>query len=1152
MKKLSHLFLIVLLVLSTVVTSAGTALAAPGDIQVNFSDSTNELQTTLSVPITVEETGTYTITGSLMDPTKYGTVFYIMQKNSSGNFIYQGAFSTALPSSFTFTSAGSYYVLTQVGVDYGTTNPDSLTFSPADVTINLTSDTTNHAFENALFQGYNSSSHYHNVSLTKPVNTVVENITKTFDMGANSPFQVIYDNASMTTPENTTGGFQVIPKGNLSVGMHTDTLRVKGDNTNEVVMSFTITIFPQAAPTLGVDPTSHDFGEIREGYGLTQQQFSVQKQGHPSTVITGLAATFEKGTAFTIPTIDPNWLGSGTSSGALLVKVSPNLAAGIYTDTLTITADNQQPVTITLSVEIIETHEITFMNEDVIVDTYDIDAGQTISPLPADPSKVGHTFKGWFTKTSGEFDDSAYDFDTAPTSDVILYAKFDENSYVVSFDKGDGSEITNVTINYNGTVTEPEPPVRENYSFGGWYTEGSFVNAYDFNTAVTSDFTLYAKWLGSDASFTLVEGSTLVLNSDTNVISNIPFEYTIISLFMNLEANQETYHSISYFRADGTEIFTFEMEDQEVYDESILYTFVKDGDYFTIVSEDQQNSETYTFYTNEAAVNDTYSTPIATELVVNAENGVLSNDSLEENYFMPFGTMVQADMPESGHSVEIVTQPRNGTLLMNDDGSFTYTPTTSAYGTDTFKYRIRYELPFMMPVDVGAQGAMPMDNVAYSNTATVTLNIGSTPPPLPAPSGEILVVDDENPSIILVRLLVQRSIENGMNIDSVLMEYSRVLQALEALDEDTSRVIIPELAGNPITRIALPTESVNLYEEFNKDLMFQLPYLNMYLTGTDLAGTQGEFTLSFQQLVDSASRQSAMDEMMKLLDEGQSVRQIVNHPVQVTTNQDLTDIQLSMPLPVNFPAADIEKLKIFVQHSDGTTEWLDVRVEGNQVFFTTPSFSIFTLVVLDEEATMGDDLPYILGFEDQTFRPGEAVTRQQIAAMFARRLSQNTIPVMSGTPFKDISTVWAKNEIEYVRSAGIMTGITEDMFNPGGTMTRSQMAVVADRWLTKVCAESSTASSYCDQTIKGAGYADIASTQWSADSVIRMQGLGIMKGYEDGTFRGYEVVTRAQVVTIINRLFELMPAASYEVRSFRDVSSSHWAYRDIERATKGQ
>ena len=118
-------------------------------------------------------------------------------------------------------------------------------------------------------------------------------------------------------------------------------------------------------------------------------------------------------------------------------------------------------------------------------------ASGSVITKPADPTRDNYTFGGWYTDSDLT---SAFDFNTAVTSDTTLYAKWTLNTYTVTFDANGGSAVASQTIDSGGTVTKPADPTKDHYTFGGWYTDSDLTSAFDFTAAVTADTTLYAKW----------------------------------------------------------------------------------------------------------------------------------------------------------------------------------------------------------------------------------------------------------------------------------------------------------------------------------------------------------------------------------------------------------------------------------------------------------------------------------------------------------------------------------------------------------------------------------------------------------------------------------------------------------------------------------
>ena len=111
--------------------------------------------------------------------------------------------------------------------------------------------------------------------------------------------------------------------------------------------------------------------------------------------------------------------------------------------------------------------------------------GDTIDK-PEDPVKEGYKFIEW------RKDNQKYDFNTPVISDITLKAKWEEaKQYTVTFDSNGGTPVSSQRWYEGSTANKPTDPTRTNYSFGGWQLDGK---DYDFNTKLTKDITLIAKW----------------------------------------------------------------------------------------------------------------------------------------------------------------------------------------------------------------------------------------------------------------------------------------------------------------------------------------------------------------------------------------------------------------------------------------------------------------------------------------------------------------------------------------------------------------------------------------------------------------------------------------------------------------------------------
>ncbi|KAK3604987.1 hypothetical protein CHS0354_000652 [Potamilus streckersoni] len=131
---------------------------------------------------------------------------------------------------------------------------------------------------------------------------------------------------------------------------------------------------------------------------------------------------------------------------------------------------------------------------------------------PTDPTRAGHAFGGWY-KEAGLT--NVFNFDTeAIIANVTLYAKWTINTYTVTFNSNEGSTVPAATVNYSDRVTRPSNPTQSGYSFGGWFKDATLTTEFDFNTPITADITLYAKWNQNQAnqftvSFNTNSGSSI-------------------------------------------------------------------------------------------------------------------------------------------------------------------------------------------------------------------------------------------------------------------------------------------------------------------------------------------------------------------------------------------------------------------------------------------------------------------------------------------------------------------------------------------------------------------------------------------------------------------------------------------------------------------
>jgi uncharacterized repeat protein (TIGR02543 family) len=161
------------------------------------------------------------------------------------------------------------------------------------------------------------------------------------------------------------------------------------------------------------------------------------------------------------------------------------------------TIDKMPAENITLYAKwIVNSYEVTFDTQGGSITTGQSVEYEGLVSKPSDPLRGGYTFAGWYKEADCQ---TAWDFtiDKMPAENITLYAKWLANSYEVTFDTQGGSITGGQNVEYEGLVSKPSDPLREGYTFAGWYKEAGCQTAWDFtiDKMPAENITLYAKWI---------------------------------------------------------------------------------------------------------------------------------------------------------------------------------------------------------------------------------------------------------------------------------------------------------------------------------------------------------------------------------------------------------------------------------------------------------------------------------------------------------------------------------------------------------------------------------------------------------------------------------------------------------------------------------
>lgn len=192
----------------------------------------------------------------------------------------------------------------------------------------------------------------------------------------------------------------------------------------------------------------------------------------------------------------------------------------------------------------------------------------------------------------------------------------------------------------------------------------------------------------------------------------------------------------------------------------------------------------------------------------------------------------------------------------------------------------------------------------------------------------------------------------------------------------------------------------------------------------------------------------------------------------------------------------------------------------------------------------GDDhYAYIVGYPDSTVRPQNGITRAEVATIFFRLLTDETRNANStkSNSYSDVAAgAWYNHAVSTLSAMGIVKGDSQGKFNPNAPITRAEFAAIAARFDDKA---NTTA----------VDFSDIAS-HWAKDEISAAANNGWINGYTDGTFRPNNKITRAEAMTLVNRVLKRLPETAEDLHNdmikWSDNSdTSAWYYLAVQEAT---
>lgn len=187
---------------------------------------------------------------------------------------------------------------------------------------------------------------------------------------------------------------------------------------------------------------------------------------------------------------------------------------------------------------------------------------------------------------------------------------------------------------------------------------------------------------------------------------------------------------------------------------------------------------------------------------------------------------------------------------------------------------------------------------------------------------------------------------------------------------------------------------------------------------------------------------------------------------------------------------------------------------------------------------------YVIGYTDGTIRPGNNISRAEVATIFFRLLTDEAREQYNKTTtsYSDIKDgAWCCRAVATLTNAGVINGYTDGTFRPNAPITRAELATIIARFA-KLDVNTKT-------------FSDI-NGHWAQKSIELAAGNNWINGYDDGTFRPNNNITRAETFAMINRVLDrqtenvsdLLPTSEMNMWS-DNLNENAWYYKDVQEAT---
>ena len=813
------------------------------------------------------------------------------------------------------------------------------------------------------------------------------------------------------------------------------------------------------------------------------------------------------------------------------------------------------------------------------------DAGN-YKPTTVPEGKEGYVFAGWYADPTGE---TPYDFNkTMPAQNITVYAKWKAPTFTVTVHDSDKKVLTTISnVPLRGTISKDAMPtddvtLAEGDTFLGWtYEDGT---PFNFNTAITQDIELYARVgnkTGYSVTYNYKNGSNLVTDPSKYAkgafatVFDGPDTAPANQVFLGWTTKNDGSKKVEYYPNSSIEI-TGNVTLYAVYGDT--------AETVTVTYHSNFGSTDSKRTTNAMPNNGKFSVADYSALDLPDRTGYefigWSTKSGEQEVEFEKDDDARADKNGSNDlyaqwkSIQItdkitVTIKGNTSTVTYDgteksvtgytversdnrytENDFTFSGTALAKGTDAGTYQMglkpenfenknaNFSKVTFVVTDgsltitkrdvtlTSASASKPYDGTALtSKNVTVggngfadgegaTYNVTGSQTEVGKSDNEFTYELNANTKANNYNITMYKGELVITAADSVAYKVEHYKQNLDGSYNDTPNDIDP-LSGTAGTLTAAAAKD---YPGFTPGTVTQEKIKSDGTTTVEIQYTRNSYTLTINYVYRDGSK--AAESHIETILYGKDYS--VTSPKISGYTADKLVVSGTMP-------------------ADNRTVTVTYTKNGGHHPRPKPTVEIEDDDALGLNTT--DHFAYIVGYGNGEVRPQNNITRAEVATIFFRLLTDDVRDenLTKTNRYSDVAaTSWYNTAVSTLSSMGIITGYPDGTFRPNAAITRAEFAAIAARF-----------DHDGDKT--AAKFSDIAS-HWAKDEISIAYNNGWITGYPDGTFGPQRDITRAETMTLVNRVLNRQPETEDDLLPNMTVWTDNanpkaWYYLAVQEAT---